>query len=155
MREATLRCLWVACGRRRSTGERGPALDRPFPQKAPVIFGESVNEDDDDDDIEVVEASSPLGIAPAAESRFGGAGGVGKLARDLAGEVDVDVDREQDEEDEGVRLGSRRAKAGGVPELTAIQEGVQALNKAAQPLGRAMDYLQEDIDGMVKEASFW
>ena len=52
-------------------------------------------------------------------------------------------------------MASRRAGGAAAADLEALQQGVEALVKAAQPLGRAMDYLQEDVDGMTKEASFW
>ena len=139
-----------------------PTHPPPLPQK-PTIFAETPAADDDDIDVE--EASSPAGgflagpgafLAPGVSRTGSGAGG--KLARDLAGAGEADVDRGEEDEDGdggGVRLGSRRPGGVGAGDLTAMQEGVQRLNKAAQPLGRAMDFLQEDIDGMVKEASFW
>ena len=40
-------------------------------------------------------------------------------------------------------------------DLEALQVAVEKLVKVSQPLGRAMDYLQEDVDGMAKEASYW
>ena len=140
-----------------AAAKAAPAAGAPA---APQIF---TGADSDDDDIEVVEASSPLGgtfggFGLGAADRAAAAGAGGKLARDLAGE-EVDLDERDDAAvDEGVRLGPRRGggrKPEAAGDLAAVQEVVQRLNKAAQPLGRAMDYLQEDIDGMVKEASFW
>ncbi len=40
-------------------------------------------------------------------------------------------------------------------ETTKVQESVQQLTRTAHPLGRLVDYLQEDVDSMLKELEQW
>ena len=40
-------------------------------------------------------------------------------------------------------------------DLTALRTSIQTLCQSALPLGKSMDYLQEDLENMKKELKFW
>jgi TRAF3-interacting protein 1 len=40
-------------------------------------------------------------------------------------------------------------------QIELIRQSIQLLCKSTQPLGKMVDYIQEDIDGMSKELLFW
>lgn len=42
-----------------------------------------------------------------------------------------------------------------VQKIEKLQESIQTLTKSANPLGKIMDYIQEDLDSMQKELYRW
>lgn len=40
-------------------------------------------------------------------------------------------------------------------QIEQLQSSIQGLCRSATPLGRVMDYVQEDMDSMLKELEIW
>ena len=40
-------------------------------------------------------------------------------------------------------------------QIEQLQSSIQGLCRSATPLGRVMDYVQEDMDSMLKELEVW
>lgn len=53
----------------------------------------------------------------------------------------------QESEKSTIRLGTR--------DIETLRQSIQTLSQNANPLGRILDYLQEDIDGMINELKTW
>lgn len=46
-------------------------------------------------------------------------------------------------------------KRTGVADIEGLRDAIQALCKSTNPLGKTMDYMQEDVDSMNKELASW
>ena len=83
-----------------------------------------------------------------ASSREGGAGGLSEGRDGDRGREGISAAtfRDEDESNGG---------AGAEDDVEAIREQVQALVQFTNPLGKAMDALQEDVETMRRELTFW
>ncbi len=43
----------------------------------------------------------------------------------------------------------------GIKQINTLRESIQLLCQSTNPLGKTMDYLQEDVDAMNKELAIW
>ena len=86
---------------------------------------------------DAVDASSREGAGGLSDGRDGDRGREGISAATF---------RDEDESNGG---------AGGEDDVEAIREQVQALVQFTNPLGKAMDALQEDVETMRRELTFW
>ncbi|KAK3265176.1 hypothetical protein CYMTET_26127 [Cymbomonas tetramitiformis] len=130
-----------------STGKPPPA---PSGQRA--IMGEGEEDDDDETEVVIQQAEGN------SEAVFGDQ--QGKLVRDIVqtkealetkGEEEAEDDKEQ-----GIILGRGRKKDGNKKEeVQKLREAVQLLCQSTNPLAKGMDQLQEDIENMNKELSYW
>jgi len=96
--------------------------------------------------------------------------GHGKLVRNLLdakaemeqpGEEEGTLPMGDDEGDGGIILGKKGAKTGSsvkLPsknEITTLRTTIQTLCQASNPLGRCLEYVQEDLESMGKELETW
>ena len=51
--------------------------------------------------------------------------------------------------------GRRRERELASREIERLRGSVQTLTRAANPLGKVMDFLQEDVDSMQRELAMW
>ena len=154
-----------------------PPAAEPAAAPAVAVIGEG--EGDDDDDTEVVVATDN------AEGPTANVEGAGKLVRDIMAAKEEMTDAAGGAAPEaeadmgpGIVIKSRRkSKAANVPvrsnersnrkeavpggaarkmqDVGAIKEAVQGLVQSTTPLGKVIDYLQEDLANMSKEMQFW
>ena len=52
-------------------------------------------------------------------------------------------------------LGRKRDREGTQREVNKLRESIQTLTRSANPLGKLMDFLQEDVDAMQRELENW
>ncbi len=52
-------------------------------------------------------------------------------------------------------LGRRRDREATQREVSRLRESIQTLTRSANPLGKLMDFLQEDVDQMQRELETW
>ena len=55
----------------------------------------------------------------------------------------------------GKTMISKDPKAPGLKEIEALRSAIQLLCQNTNPLGKTVDYMQEDVDSMNKELSIW
>mmetsp|Transcript_6148 Transcript_6148/g.18356 ORF Transcript_6148/g.18356 Transcript_6148/m.18356 type:complete len:149 (-) Transcript_6148:454-900(-) len=77
------------------------------------------------------------------------------------GEEEGTLPMGDDEGDGGIILGKKGAKTGSsvkLPsknEITTLRTTIQTLCQASNPLGRCLEYVQEDLESMGKELETW
>ena len=156
-----------------AAGARGGLKQVPSPKAASGIVMDGASDDEDDDDIQIVEE--------APRSRLGGVSRDkgGRLVRDILDEkqrlddtganAQSPMSKAASPKEKGVILGRRRASAtlplevaeqaavsiNSQADLDTIKEDVQKLCQSTNPLGKAIDHLQEDVESMGKEYSYW
>ncbi|XP_037068351.1 TRAF3-interacting protein 1-like isoform X1 [Pollicipes pollicipes] len=133
------------------------------------------DEDDDDDDHFVVEekkAAPDPGLAEMmkgeenlAEQAEEGEHGLlvsqiletkKSMEEELKGKTQIDPVRlEYEERDSGADKGKSRDKDAVRKEVARLREAIQRVTKSANPLGKMMDFLQEDVDSMQRELDKW
>ena len=60
------------------------------------------------------------------------------------------------ERDSGISdMGRRRDREATQKEVDKLRESIQTLTRSANPLGKLMDFLQEDVDAMQRELDTW
>ena len=60
------------------------------------------------------------------------------------------------ERDSGISdAGRRRDREATQREVDKLRESIQTLTRSANPLGKLMDFLQEDVDAMQRELDTW
>jgi TRAF3-interacting protein 1 len=140
------------------------------PTEGPKVFVEGDN-DDDDDEVEVVTESVP-DFAPSGMGDSLSGDGQGALVKDIlsaqkqlakGAEGAAETEEEAAPASTGIvlkRRGSSKnvtqpAGAKGATDLGKLRESIQALCQSTMPLGKSMDYLQEDLENMKKELKFW
>jgi len=140
------------------------------PAEGPKLFVEG--DDGDDDEVEVVTEQEPL-FGPIGGSADDGEG-QGALVKDILDAQKQLAQEEKPTEDDaggpgtgtGIVLKRRSSsvgksqapavgQAGRAADLNALRTSIQTLCQSAMPLGKSMDYLQEDLENMKKELKFW
>ncbi|XP_037068352.1 TRAF3-interacting protein 1-like isoform X2 [Pollicipes pollicipes] len=125
------------------------------------------DEDDDDDDHFVVEekkAAPDPGLAEMMKGEENLAeqaeeGEHGLLVSQIL-ETKKSMEEElkgktQIERDSGADKGKSRDKDAVRKEVARLREAIQRVTKSANPLGKMMDFLQEDVDSMQRELDKW
>ncbi|CAM6088379.1 unnamed protein product [Calypogeia fissa] len=144
---------------------QGTSMERPTSVmqsgRKPNIFIENELKDEDEQD------NMPVLLPPQAiqETILSSIEGAGKLIGDILESKENFEDEESIvERDEKtsiilgqirgslVRKGDKQTKQ---EEIQKLKEAVQTLCQTASPLGKSMDYLQEDVETMSKEYNFW
>jgi len=163
-------------GMRPQSARRGPprAGSRPqdnvpkenlVPTEGPKLFVEG--EKEDDDDVEVVTESEPVFGGTVGNALDGeGQGALVKDILDAQKQLAQDSQPQAEEEEASTgtgivlkRRGSTKLAAqpavAKASDLGALRTSIQTLCQSAMPLGKSMDYLQEDLENMKKELKFW
>lgn len=156
----------------------GAARDPGAGPVAGVILEGDGGGDDDHDTIEMVDQQ---GDAVNTASMAGGEGGPqGRLVRNMLAakeEVEMHGRSERDRGDGGVAdvsdadggiiLGGKKGKKGGAGgdagggkgatklEISTLRQSIQTLCQSSNPLGRCLEYVQEDLEAMGKELESW
>ncbi|XP_014669902.1 PREDICTED: TRAF3-interacting protein 1-like isoform X2 [Priapulus caudatus] len=129
-----------------------------------VDDGKAGEEEDDDNFMveETAEAPEP-DVAPvvaAADEEDDGQHGqlmqkildVKKQEEEKASSLPTRIEREKPGLSEAARRKERELVA---KEIERFRSSIQALTRSANPLGKVMDYIQEDMDSMQKELDMW
>eukprot|EP00316_Scyphosphaera_apsteinii_P004327 CAMPEP_0119305912 /NCGR_PEP_ID=MMETSP1333-20130426/6794_1 /TAXON_ID=418940 /ORGANISM="Scyphosphaera apsteinii, Strain RCC1455" /LENGTH=484 /DNA_ID=CAMNT_0007309105 /DNA_START=40 /DNA_END=1494 /DNA_ORIENTATION=+ len=122
----------------------------------------------DDDGDETIMMVDQAGETVDTTSMLGEGGeGHGKLVRNLLeaknemeAADDKDEKKEEDAGDGGIILGSKKANTGAnrLPtktEINSLRATIQTLCQSCNPLGRCLEYVQEDMEAMSKELETW
>ncbi|XP_030856357.1 TRAF3-interacting protein 1-like isoform X3 [Strongylocentrotus purpuratus] len=115
---------------------------------------------DDEDDIFVVEDTQPSmedEPRPQASDSMEDDGEHGGLVKKIL-ETKKELEGSQNKEDDKpVVLDPARRKERELVqrEVEKLRSAIQTLTRSANPLGKIMDYLQEDVDSMQKELEMW
>ncbi|XP_043215348.1 TRAF3-interacting protein 1-like isoform X2 [Amphibalanus amphitrite] len=142
-------------------------LDDVAPGGAAAAAAVMFDEDDDDDDHFVVEekklAPDP-GLAAMmqpdenlAEQAEEGEHGllVSQILETKKSMEEELKGKTQIERDSGADKGKSRDKDAVRKEVARLRESIQKVTKSANPLGKMMDFLQEDVDSMQRELDKW
>ncbi|KAL1528009.1 hypothetical protein AB1Y20_009380 [Prymnesium parvum] len=84
-----------------------------------------------------------------------------KAEMELPGNDEQASKAEENEAEQGIILGAKGGKAAGASklpskvEISALQKTIQTLCQASNPLGRCLEYVQEDLEAMGKELETW
>ena len=163
-----------------TAGRTGPPAAGAVAGAVPAVAVIGEGEGDDDDDTEVVVVTGDVD-APAASVE--GAGKLVRdivaAKSELTDAAGAAVPEGEDDMGPGIVIKSRRkgssarvqsgAAQGGkgisqdmagasvrkMEEVGAIKDAVQSLVQSTTPLGKVIDYLQEDLVNMAKEMAFW
>lgn len=137
---------------------------------APTLIVDGAKDDDDEDMFE--EAQTGPGAGSAINIAGDGAGH-GKLVQDLLKEKQAEEEKERVRKEEeatreqvedgnkGIRMGKlKRKKDGGVQHVAEVDTEqlsvtIQQLCQAANPLGKSIDLVHQDIANMGKELDHW
>ncbi|KDR18871.1 TRAF3-interacting protein 1 isoform X2 [Zootermopsis nevadensis] len=127
--------------------------------------GTSTAEQDEDDNFIVVESQVPVPIQeqPQSAPTASGMEQHGRLVAQILetkNELEDDGRHEpQDGQPKKVEIeweaGRHREKALAGREIDRLRGSIQTLTRAANPLGKLMDFLQEDVDSMQRELRMW
>jgi len=137
----------------------------------PMIIAEGAKDDDDDDMYEAPVQPSGLGPAVKADDNAPH----GKLVQDLLKEKKAEEDKErlrqeeeatreevdEDPSTKGIKMGKLKRKkeqagaTGEAIDTAKLSENIQQLCQAANPLGKSIDLVHQDIANMGKELDHW
>jgi TRAF3-interacting protein 1 len=133
------------------------------PSAAPVFLAEGAGEEEEEEEGEGEGGAGARSTAAAAGGAAGG--GAGKHTRDII-QATSGEGKEGDGEG-GIRMGRLRKGGAGAgdkggasvlsspAELEALRSQIQALAASVVPLGRALDYVPEDVEDMRAELRGW
>lgn len=139
---------------------------------APVV-GIMKDGDNNDSDDEAGGDGDDNNSRHASMALDGAAGGAhGRLVRDILKDQNAEEEqaRKQKEEEEqaneaetGIRLGRRKkslkerskSTASSLSEMTELRNSIQKICQAANPVGKGIEFVHEDLDAMTKELEFW
>jgi len=144
---------------------------RDAPAPASLIVdrrkGQDVKEDSDED--ETPALFDPTAEAVRSEDATDGAAGEGWLSKKAEQAVKKSEKKAEGDSSAGAAPDSggtgiiltrnigtgKKEKESIQQEIGKLRDGLQTLTKATNPLGKAMDYIQEDIDSMQRELEMW
>lgn len=148
--------------------------------KAAPVAG--IMKDGDDADTESEDEAGPSAgddpSQPHSALLPGDAGAHGRLVRDILKDQNAEEAARRAKEGEdtavaneaetGIRLGRRKksfkpermksssaAAASSLAEMNALRADIQRLCQAANPVGKSIEFVHEDLDAMSKELEFW
>ncbi len=132
------------------------------------IMGEGALSDDSDDDVGVDDLENRNAAALANQmGDIGGSGVDGKLVRDIKKAQDAAATAAERDRagggggSGGVQLGrigagrDSAARAGQQKQLAELRSQIQTLCQAANPLGKCVEFVYEDLDHMQRELAQW
>ncbi|KAI8915056.1 microtubule-binding protein MIP-T3-domain-containing protein [Entophlyctis helioformis] len=132
------------------------------PSNMPAIITDGHRKDDEDDEF-VVRAVAALnaapeasGAAPRMDEKHGGL--VQKILqtkKDLEGSAAAGEEGDDQKRATTALMPSKESKPAALKEIEALRESIQMLCQNTNPLGKTMDYMQEDVDSMNKELELW
>jgi len=127
---------------------------------AGIIVDGQVNQQEDDDEMyvnEEPEETAAIKQPVIMGGSGGGGGGHGGLVQKI-----IDSQKQYsglDKQDDKVPIMNQAARqkerAMTKKEIDQLRAGIQTLASSAAPLGKVLDYLQEDLDSMQKELENW
>ncbi|XP_069688001.1 TRAF3-interacting protein 1 isoform X2 [Periplaneta americana] len=135
-----------------------------------ITENESITEQDEDDNFIVVESQTsviteeqPPPLQPITELKPVEEGQHGHLVAQILEtqkELEDDIHHQsQDGQTKRVEIeweaGRRRERELAGREIDRLRSSIQTLTRAANPLGKLMDFLQEDVDSMQRELEMW
>jgi TRAF3-interacting protein 1 len=147
--------------------------------KAVPVAGIMKDGDNNDTDSEDEAAGDDNASHPHAVPLPGDAGAHGRLVRDILKDQSAeeaarrakegeDTAAASNEAETGIRLGRRKksfkpermksssaAAASSLAEMNALRADIQRLCQAANPVGKSVEFVHEDLDAMAKELEFW
>ncbi|RWS26461.1 hypothetical protein B4U80_02463 [Leptotrombidium deliense] len=115
-------------------------------------------DDEGDDDLFLVEEAKPGDEAEETlrekvNSYDTGSDQKGSLVQQLVA-TKKELEGEKDK-DSAISSGDETMTKLAVRDIEKLKEGIQMLTRLANPLGRVLDYLQEDVDSMISELKSW
>merc|ERR550525_810229 len=138
----------------------------------PVIITEGTKDDDDDDIFEA--PADTTGGLPVATIKADEGGQHGKLVQDLLGAKKKEEEKERlkreeeetreefdDGQSKGIRMGNLKRKKDNAAtnssdvDVAKLGESIQSLCQAANPLGKSIYLVHQDIANMGKELDHW
>lgn len=143
--------------RKKDSAELTPA---PEPAKEVAIFGEGEEEDDQDDDDDTfvtVEPQPPQSSSQAmSDEQDDDDGGKdhGALMRKIQ-EKKNDQSATEISTPSTNSAARKKDQEAIAAEVARLRESIQTLCRTANPLGKIVDYVQEDVDSMKGELSMW
>jgi TRAF3-interacting protein 1 len=124
------------------------------PAAAPVIFQEVKKAEEEDDSFIIVAADEEVDITASSEDLNDGNDEVhGGLVRKIL-ETKREFNNDKDKKESDVSL-LPKDKQIAKREIDALRDNIQQLCRSTNPLAKALDYIQEDVDGMNKELEYW
>ncbi|KAJ3155390.1 TRAF3-interacting protein 1 [Geranomyces michiganensis] len=124
-----------------------------IPKNVPIIFQDDKRDDEEDFVVITHDTDGPESATigddsgPLADEKHGG------LVRTI---LQTKQELESGKtEDAKSKAKSGKEALGGKKEIEALREWIQALTRSTNPLGKTMDYMQEDVDSMNRELEMW
>ncbi|KAJ1530127.1 TRAF3-interacting protein 1, partial [Nowakowskiella sp. JEL0078] len=155
-----------------------PASARPAPPKqrtaeialeeipsiSPAIFQEGITKLDEDDDDYIILPNDMDVIGHHVAPVSGPSGVIGKelhgglVRKILETKKDLEGGGKSEESEiktvsDGNGIGKDRTNT--KKEIVSLRESIQTLCRSTNPLGKMIDYMQEDVDSMNKELEMW
>ncbi|KAK6098117.1 hypothetical protein MT418_002175 [Batrachochytrium dendrobatidis] len=124
---------------------------------SPAIITDGKQKDDDDDDfvVKAMESLQPKpaigsGLTLSADEKHGGlVQRILQTKKNLEGELeDTTIKRD-------TAATPKDPKSKAIKDIGQLRESIQLLCQSTNPLGKTMDYMQEDVDSMNKEFDEW
>ncbi|KAJ3168463.1 TRAF3-interacting protein 1 [Geranomyces variabilis] len=151
---STPRRMRPASARPAPPRQRAPEVAvEEIPKNVPIIFQDDKRDDEEDFVVITHDTDGPETATVGDES--------GPLSDEKhGGLVRTILQTKQELEGGKVEDGKTKAKSGkevlgGKKEIEALREWIQALTRSTNPLGKTMDYMQEDVDSMNRELEMW
>ncbi|PIK46318.1 putative TRAF3-interacting protein 1-like [Apostichopus japonicus] len=129
-------------------------------QVSNVIVDNAQNSEDEEESF-VVEESQPLiddGPGPMQSESIeddGDHGGLVKKILETKKELEGTKNEQKEEKPVIMDAAHRKQRELVQREVEKLRGSIQTLTRSANPLGKIMDYLQEDVDSMQKELEMW
>uniref|UniRef100_A0A673LWL2 TRAF3-interacting protein 1-like n=1 Tax=Sinocyclocheilus rhinocerous TaxID=307959 RepID=A0A673LWL2_9TELE len=129
-----------------------------------ILDGKKLSEDEDDEDVQfVVEAAAPPPDIPEVERNSlelqgdDKHGGLVKKILDTKKDYESSPSTKSKEQDRSLVSESSRKKERELvaKEIERLRSSIQTVCRSALPLGKIMDYIQEDMDSMQNELQTW
>lgn len=142
--------------------ENEPAMRLGSGKPTNVIVDDGKNSEDEDETFVVEETAPPPTehealSRPTDEGEDGDHGGLVKSILESKKEIEGPQQTKKTEiERSGMTDAQRRKQREHVQkEVDKLRSSIQTLTRSANPLGKIMDYVQEDLDSMQKELERW
>ncbi|KAJ8566442.1 hypothetical protein ON010_g6681 [Phytophthora cinnamomi] len=135
--------------------------------KAAPVAGIMKDGDNNDTDSEDEAAGGAAGDEASNQPHStllpGDAGAHGRLVRDILKDQNAEEAARRAKEGEDTAAGAaneaetgiRLAAASSLTEMNALRADIQRLCQAANPVGKSVEFVHEDLDAMSKELEFW
>ncbi|KAK3106641.1 hypothetical protein FSP39_024324, partial [Pinctada imbricata] len=143
--------------------ENEPTMRLGSGKPANVIVDDGKNSDDDEDETFVVEETAPppsehdqMMVQRQDEDEDEDHGGLVKKILETKKELETGTQKKTEIERPKISDAQRMKQRQQVQkEIDKLRVSIQTLTRSANPLGKIMDYVQEDLDSMQKELDRW